>query len=68
MVTFGPCRLSEGLPVCLKAYLPPVSPQPTLNAFMALGSGAWRETRRTLQVLLSDGEGSLRDDVSRRSR
>ncbi|XP_008292970.1 fumarylacetoacetase [Stegastes partitus] len=42
--------------------------QPTLNAFMALGYEAWRETRKTLQVLLSNSEGTLRDDVSLRSR
>lgn len=42
--------------------------QPTLNAFMALGYEAWRETRRTLQVLLSDDENTLKDDISLRSR
>lgn len=42
--------------------------QPTLNAFMALGYDAWREARRTLQVLLSANESTLRDDVSLRSR
>uniref|UniRef100_A0A4W6D2T5 Fumarylacetoacetase n=1 Tax=Lates calcarifer TaxID=8187 RepID=A0A4W6D2T5_LATCA len=42
--------------------------QPTLNAFMALGYEAWREARRTLQVLLSANESTLRDDVSLRSR
>ncbi|CAK6970421.1 fumarylacetoacetase [Scomber scombrus] len=42
--------------------------QPTLNAFMALGYEAWRESRRTLQVLLSANENTLRDDVSLRSR
>ncbi|XP_061564221.1 fumarylacetoacetase [Cololabis saira] len=42
--------------------------QPTLNAFMALGYEAWRETRRTLQSLLSANESALRDDVSLRSR
>ncbi|KAM4743661.1 fumarylacetoacetase [Anableps anableps] len=42
--------------------------QPTLNAFMALGYEAWREARRTLQNLLSDNVGTLRDDVSLRSR
>lgn len=40
----------------------------TLNAFMALGYEAWREARRTLQVLLSEHESTLRDDVSLRSR
>ncbi|XP_067349839.1 fumarylacetoacetase isoform X3 [Channa argus] len=42
--------------------------QPTLNACMALGYEAWREARRTLQVLLSANESTLRDDVSLRSR
>ncbi|XP_041796685.1 fumarylacetoacetase [Chelmon rostratus] len=42
--------------------------QPTLNAFMALGYDAWREARRTLQVLLSANESTLRDDISLRSR
>uniref|UniRef100_A0A3Q1FC15 Fumarylacetoacetase n=1 Tax=Acanthochromis polyacanthus TaxID=80966 RepID=A0A3Q1FC15_9TELE len=42
--------------------------QPTLNAFMALGYEAWKETRKTLQVLLSDCESTLKDDVSLRSR
>lgn len=35
---------------------------------MALGYEAWREARRTLQVLLSANEGTLRDDVSLQSR
>ncbi|XP_056134822.1 fumarylacetoacetase [Lampris incognitus] len=42
--------------------------QPTLNAFMGLGYEAWREARRTLQLLLSVNETTLRDDVSLRSR
>ncbi|XP_077569602.1 fumarylacetoacetase [Stigmatopora nigra] len=42
--------------------------QPTLNAFMALGYEAWKETRRTLQILLSANESTLRDDCSLRSR
>lgn len=42
--------------------------QPTLNAFMGLGYDAWRETRRSLQQLLSANETTLRDDVSLRSR
>ncbi|XP_076593021.1 fumarylacetoacetase [Chaetodon auriga] len=42
--------------------------QSTLNAFMALGYDAWREARRTLRVLLSANESTLRDDVSLRSR
>ncbi|KAF7212644.1 fumarylacetoacetase isoform X2 [Nothobranchius furzeri] len=42
--------------------------QPTLNAFMALGYEAWKETRRTLQALLSVNNSTLRDDVSLRTR
>uniref|UniRef100_A0AAQ4QU76 Fumarylacetoacetase n=1 Tax=Gasterosteus aculeatus aculeatus TaxID=481459 RepID=A0AAQ4QU76_GASAC len=42
--------------------------QATLNAFMALGFEAWTEARRTLQMLLSANESTLRDDVSLRSR
>nr|XP_057934296.1 fumarylacetoacetase [Doryrhamphus excisus] len=42
--------------------------QPTLNAFMALGYEAWKETRSTLQVLLSANESTLRDDCDLRSR
>ncbi|XP_035507696.1 fumarylacetoacetase [Morone saxatilis] len=42
--------------------------QPTLNAFMDLGYEAWREARKTLQLLLSANESTLRDDVSLRSR
>ncbi|KAM9831874.1 fumarylacetoacetase [Neosynchiropus ocellatus] len=42
--------------------------QPTLNAFMALGFDAWKETRATLKTLLSADESALRDDVSLRSR
>ncbi|XP_041663528.1 fumarylacetoacetase [Cheilinus undulatus] len=42
--------------------------QTTLNAFMALGYEAWRETRRTLQVLLSANESTLRDNAILRQR
>nr|XP_020444154.1 fumarylacetoacetase [Monopterus albus] len=42
--------------------------QPTLNAFMALGYEAWREARRTLQVLLSASESTLRDDIGLQNR
>nr|XP_015809339.2 fumarylacetoacetase isoform X2 [Nothobranchius furzeri] len=42
--------------------------QPTLNAFMALGYEAWKETRRNLQALLSVNNSTLRDDVSLRTR
>lgn len=44
------------------------SDKPTLNAFMALGYEAWKEARRTLQMLLSANESALRDDISLRSR
>lgn len=44
------------------------SDKPTLNAFMALGYEAWQEARRTLQMLLSANESTLRDDISLRSR
>ncbi|XP_047436868.1 fumarylacetoacetase [Mugil cephalus] len=53
-------------PVCSKHQ--DVFDQPTLNAFMALGYEAWREARRTLQMLLSANESTLRDDISLRSR
>jgi hypothetical protein len=42
--------------------------QTTLNGFMGLGYNAWKEARRTLQVLLSANETTLRDDVTMRSR
>ncbi|XP_061526549.1 fumarylacetoacetase [Phycodurus eques] len=42
--------------------------QPTLNAFMALGYEAWKETRSTLQFLLSANESILRDNSALRSR
>ncbi|XP_058485768.1 fumarylacetoacetase [Solea solea] len=42
--------------------------QSTLNAFMALGHEAWTEARRTIQLLLSEEESTLRDDVGLRSR
>ena len=41
-------------------------PQPTLNAFMALGKPAWLEARAALTRLLSAGEGALRDDAALR--
>ncbi|KAJ0056486.1 hypothetical protein NL108_008337, partial [Boleophthalmus pectinirostris] len=40
----------------------------TLNAFMSLGHEAWRETRRTLQTLLSANHSTLRDDCELRAR
>ncbi|XP_058257079.1 fumarylacetoacetase isoform X2 [Hemibagrus wyckioides] len=42
--------------------------QPTLNAFMALGSGAWRETRALLQTLLRADVPTLRDNHELRGR
>ncbi|KAM9461739.1 fumarylacetoacetase [Clarias gariepinus] len=42
--------------------------QPTLNAFMALGSGAWREARALIQALLRAEEPTLRDSHELRSR
>ncbi|XP_024391885.1 fumarylacetoacetase [Physcomitrium patens] len=42
--------------------------QTSLNAFMALGRPAWKEARKTLQKLLSDGEPTLRDDHVLRSK
>uniref|UniRef100_A0A8C6T2W1 Fumarylacetoacetase n=1 Tax=Neogobius melanostomus TaxID=47308 RepID=A0A8C6T2W1_9GOBI len=41
--------------------------QETLNAFMSLGHEAWRETRRTLQTLLSASHSTLRDDCELRA-
>lgn len=46
--------------------------EPSLNAFMALGSAAWAEVRATLQLVLSHAdagaESSLRDDAALRAR
>ncbi|NXD15856.1 FAAA Fumarylacetoacetase, partial [Nothocercus nigrocapillus] len=42
--------------------------QPTLNAFMALGRGAWKEARAFLQKLLSASEPILRDNTELRRR
>ncbi|KAI5101227.1 fumarylacetoacetase isoform X1, partial [Silurus meridionalis] len=42
--------------------------QPTLNAFMALGSSAWREARAVLQTLLRADEPRLRDNHELRGR
>lgn len=36
---------------------------PTLNAFMAMGSSVWTETRKHLQSLLSGEDPALRDDA-----
>ncbi|KAL9958442.1 hypothetical protein ACROYT_G035454 [Oculina patagonica] len=40
----------------------------TLNAFMGLGREAWKETRNTLQRILSSDEGVLRDNSDLQSR
>lgn len=40
----------------------------TLNTFMGLGSAAWKETRATLQKILSKDEAVLRDDQELRNR
>jgi fumarylacetoacetase len=40
----------------------------SLNAFIALGRGTWREIRRDLTELLSAGNGSLREDTALRDR
>ncbi|XP_073230518.1 fumarylacetoacetase-like isoform X2 [Porites lutea] len=42
--------------------------EPTLNAFMGLGREAWKETRDTLQRILSSNEGILRDNSNLQSR
>lgn len=42
--------------------------EPTLNAFMGLGREAWKETRDTLQRILSTNEGILRDNSNLQSR
>ncbi|XP_035670137.1 fumarylacetoacetase-like [Branchiostoma floridae] len=42
--------------------------EPTLNAFMSLGSAAWKEGRATLQKLLSADEPTLRDNADLRTR
>ncbi|KAK7066849.1 hypothetical protein SK128_015946 [Halocaridina rubra] len=42
--------------------------QPTLNAFMALGSAAWKEARAKLQSLLNADEPILRDDQTLREK
>ncbi|XP_072020166.1 fumarylacetoacetase-like [Amphiura filiformis] len=42
--------------------------EPTLNAFMGLGTPAWTEARATLQKLLSADEPTLRDNADLRQR
>ena len=39
-----------------------------LNKFMGLGRPAWTQTRETLQKLLSDADGTLRDNASLREK
>lgn len=56
----------HGAASCVIIFFSPY--KPTLNAFMGLGYEAWKEARTTIQVLLSASEGTLRDDVSLRSR
>src|SRR5437870_7629153 len=40
----------------------------SLNAFMALGRRAWKQTRDTIQYLLSEGTSTLRDNAELRAR
>ncbi|KAL6048052.1 Fumarylacetoacetase [Balamuthia mandrillaris] len=40
--------------------------EPTLNAFMALGKAAWKDARKTITALLSEGEATLRDNAQLR--
>ena len=42
--------------------------QPSINAFMALGPKAWRETRATLSALLRHDNPRLRDDAALRAK
>ena len=42
--------------------------QPSLNAFMALGSDIWRHTRKVLSGLLSDHDSVLRNDEALRQK
>ena len=42
--------------------------QDSLNAFMALGKAAWKETRQQLTLLLSADVRTLRDDSRLRKR
>ena len=36
--------------------------EPTLNAFMSMGRKAWKDTRKRISELLSEGNSTLRDD------
>jgi fumarylacetoacetase len=46
----------------------PVFDQPTLNAFMGLGSGKWSATRQELSDLLRQDNPALRDNADLRER
>ncbi len=48
--------------------LPEIFSQPSLNAFMALGRGAWTSTRTIIQNLLRADNPTLRDDAALRTR
>ncbi|MDM8357633.1 fumarylacetoacetase [Pandoraea communis] len=53
----------------LKAAETAVFAQPSINAFVSLGSAAWRATRARLTSLLAaDGDGALRDSASLRAQ
>ncbi|MDN5666440.1 MAG: fumarylacetoacetase [Psychrobacter sp.] len=41
----------------------PYFSQPTLNAFIDSGRDNWQKARATIQTLLSDADGTLRDDT-----
>lgn len=53
----------------LKAGGTAVFAQPSINAFVALGSAAWRATRARLTSLLAaEGDGALRDNATLRAQ
>lgn len=53
----------------LKAAETAVFAQPSVNAFVSLGSAAWRATRaRLTSLLVADGDGALRDNASLRAQ
>ncbi|MEF3064752.1 fumarylacetoacetase [Pandoraea apista] len=53
----------------LKAGDTPVFAQSSINAFVSLGSAAWRATRARLTSLLAaDGDGALRDNATLRAQ
>ena len=45
-----------------------LSIQDVLNDFMALGRAAWKETRASLQALLSSNDSALLSNVSLRQK